>query len=169
LSTVAPTRSRKFYFSEKVQDPKDPNSSTIFFITEEGKIPTAYDPASAVPNIVVHQGDVEDWLIENRSRETHAFHIHQTHFLILERHGVPVQEPYLRDTINVPYWDGFSPQYPSIKLRMDFRDPNIIGTFPYHCHILQHEDGGMMGTIRVDAAGPVKSEATRALQDKTAK
>jgi hypothetical protein len=32
---------------------------------------------------------------------------------------------------------------------MDFRDPNIIGTFPYHCHLLEHEDKGMMGTIRV--------------------
>ena len=149
LSTVNPVRQRKFYFSEKVQDPKVPNGSTIFYITEEGQGPAAYDPSSRVPNVTVHQGDVEDWLIENRSRETHAFHIHQTHFLILERHGVPVQEPYLRDTINVPYWDGFSPQYPSIKLRMDFRDPNIVGTFPYHCHILQHEDGGMMGTIQV--------------------
>ena len=149
LSTVHPIRQRKFYFSEKVLDPKNPNSSTIFYITEDGQVPTAYDPNSTAPNVTVRQGDVEDWLIENRSRETHAFHIHQTHFLILERHGVPVQEPYLRDTINVPYWDGFSPQYPSIKLRMDFRDPNIVGTFPYHCHILQHEDGGMMGTIRV--------------------
>jgi hypothetical protein len=32
---------------------------------------------------------------------------------------------------------------------MDFRDPNIIGTFVYHCHILQHEDAGMMGEIQV--------------------
>ncbi len=162
LSAVTPIRQRKFYFSEKVIDAKDPNSPTIFYITEEGKVPAPFDPASTVPNIVVHQGDVEDWLIENRSQETHAFHIHQTHFLILERHGVPVQESYLRDTINVPYWDGFSPQYPSIKLRMDFRDPNIVGTFPYHCHILQHEDGGMMGTIRVEAidAGS-KAQAAR--------
>jgi FtsP/CotA-like multicopper oxidase with cupredoxin domain len=162
LSAVTPIRQRKFYFSEKVIDAKDPNSPTIFYITEEGKVPAPFDPASTVPNIVVHQGDVEDWLIENRSQETHAFHIHQTHFLILERHGVPVQESYLRDTINVPYWDGFSPQYPSIKLRMDFRDPNIVGTFPYHCHILQHEDGGMMGTIRVEAidAGS-KTQAAR--------
>jgi FtsP/CotA-like multicopper oxidase with cupredoxin domain len=100
----------------------------------------------------VHQGDVEDWTIENRSQETHAFHIHQTHFLVLERHGVPVREPYIRDTVNVAFWDGFTPQYPSVKLRMDFRDPSIVGTFPYHCHILQHEDGGMMGTIQVEPA-----------------
>jgi hypothetical protein len=32
---------------------------------------------------------------------------------------------------------------------MDFRDPDIVGTFLYHCHLLEHEDGGMMGTIRV--------------------
>jgi hypothetical protein len=49
----------------------------------------------------------------------------------------------------VPFWDGRSAVYPLVKLRMDFRDPNAIGTFIYHCHILEHEDGGMMGTIRV--------------------
>jgi FtsP/CotA-like multicopper oxidase with cupredoxin domain len=51
--------------------------------------------------------------------------------------------------VNVAYWDGNSPVYPSVKLRMDFRDPRITGTFVYHCHLLEHEDGGMMGTIRV--------------------
>ena len=43
-------------------------------------------------------------------------------------------------------------QYPSVRLRMDFRDPNTVGTFVYHCHLLEHEDGGMMGTIRVEPA-----------------
>jgi len=59
-------------------------------------------------------------------------------------------EPFLRDTVNVPYWDGRSSTYPSVKLRIDFRDPNIIGTFPYHCHLLEHEDGGMMGLVKVE-------------------
>jgi hypothetical protein len=36
-----------------------------------------------------------------------------------------------------------------VRLRMDFRDPNIVGTFVYHCHVLEHEDGGMMGRIQV--------------------
>jgi FtsP/CotA-like multicopper oxidase with cupredoxin domain len=149
LASVKPVRERKLYFSEELQDPKAANSPTIFYITEEGKTPKAFDPASSAPDIVVHQGDVEDWTIENRSTETHAFHIHQTHFMVVESHGVPVDQPYLRDTINVQFWNGYSAQFPSVKLRMDFRDPNIVGTFPYHCHILQHEDGGMMGTIRV--------------------
>jgi FtsP/CotA-like multicopper oxidase with cupredoxin domain len=158
LASVKPVRERKLYFSEELQDPKDPNSPTIFYITEEGKIPKAFDAASTAPDIVVHQGDVEDWTIENRSTETHAFHIHQTHFIMLESHGVPVDQPYLRDTINVQFWNGYSGQYPSVKLRMDFRDPSIVGTFPYHCHILQHEDGGMMGTIRVEPAAPSKGQ-----------
>jgi hypothetical protein len=53
--------------------------------------------------------------------------------------------------VNVAYWDGASRVYPGVKLRIDFRDPNTVGTFVYHCHLLEHEDGGMMGTIRVDA------------------
>ena len=66
------------------------------------------------------------------------------------RNGVPVDEPFLRDIVNVPYWDGNSLKYPSVTLRMDFRDPHTVGTFIYHCHLLEHEDGGMMGTIRVE-------------------
>ena len=61
-----------------------------------------------------------------------------------------MNEDFLRDTVNVPYYDGHSLTYPSIRLRMDFRDPNAVGTFVYHCHLLEHEDKGMMGSIRVD-------------------
>lgn len=149
LATVQPVRQRKLYFSEKAMDPKHPATSTVFYLTEEGKVPAPFDPAVMTPNITVHVGDVEDWTIENRSQESHDFHIHQTHFLVLERDGKPA-DGYLRDTVDVPFWDGVSAQYPSVKLRMDFRDPNIVGTFPYHCHILQHADGGMMGLIRVE-------------------
>jgi hypothetical protein len=41
---------------------------------------------------------------------------------------------------------------------MDFRDPNSVGTFVYHCHLLEHEDGGMMGTIRVEPKETTKSQ-----------
>ncbi|MGB2623051.1 MAG: multicopper oxidase domain-containing protein [Candidatus Acidiferrum sp.] len=153
LGSVTPVRTRKLYFSEKLLNPNDPNSATEFYITVEGQTPKAFDPTSGVPNIVVKQGDVEDWIIENRSTELHAFHIHQLHFMMVEWDGVRVNEPFLRDTINVPYYNGRDLQYPSVKLRMDFRDPNTVGTFVYHCHLLEHEDGGMMGVIRVEPAG----------------
>jgi FtsP/CotA-like multicopper oxidase with cupredoxin domain len=161
LGKVQPARERRLYFTEKLQDPNDPNSPTTFYITVEGQQPVAFDPNSSVPNILVRQGDVEDWYIENRTQELHAFHIHQIHFMLLEWFGLPVNEPYLRDTINVPFWDGKTQKYPSVKLRLDFRDPAIVGTFPYHCHLLEHEDGGMMGLVRVEpsAEGNAKAHA----------
>lgn len=153
LGNVTPVRTRKLYFSEKLQDPNDPNGPPTFFITVDGETPTAFDPNSTIPSIVVKQGDVEDWIIENRSNELHAFHIHQIHFLLIDWFGIPVNEPFLRDTINVPFYDGKTSQYPSVRLRMDFRDPNIAGTFLYHCHLLEHEDNGMMGLVRVEKSG----------------
>ena len=149
LGDVKPTRTRTLYFTENPHDPKDPNSRTDFYLTVEGQQTKLFDPANTTPNIVVPQGEVEDWIIENRTRELHAFHIHQIHFMLEEWNGIPIDEPFLRDTINVSYWDGTSRQFPSVKLRMDFRDPNIVGTFLYHCHLLEHEDGGMMGVIQV--------------------
>jgi FtsP/CotA-like multicopper oxidase with cupredoxin domain len=145
-------RVRKLFFSEKLEDPNNPNSAVTFYITVDGQTPAPFDPAFTIPSIIVKQGDVEDWIIENRSTELHAFHIHQIHFLLVDWSGLPVNEPFLRDTINIPYFNGRMLQYPSVRLRMDFRDPNNIGTFPYHCHLLEHEDGGMMGLIRVEPA-----------------
>jgi FtsP/CotA-like multicopper oxidase with cupredoxin domain len=151
LRDVKPVRVRKLFFSETPLDPKDPNSPTTFYLTVDGETPKAFDPSSGIPNIVTHQGDVEDWILENRSQELHAFHIHQVHFALMEFFGLPVNEPFLRDTVNVPYWDGKNPVYPRVRLRVDFRDPNAVGTYPYHCHLLEHEDSGMMGLIRVEA------------------
>jgi len=157
LGDVKPVRTRRLYFSEKPADPANPTGPTEFFITVDGQIPVAFDPKSEIPNIVAQQGTVEDWIIENRSNELHAFHIHQLHFLLLDYLGRPVNEPYLRDTVNVPYYSGRALVYPSVRLRMDFRDPNAIGTFVYHCHLLEHEDGGMMGLIRVDSPRPASA------------
>jgi len=174
LGAVAPIRTRTLYFSERPHDPKDPKSPTDFYLTVEGQEPKLFDPADMAPNIVVQQGDVEDWIIENRTQELHAFHIHQIHFMLVDWNGVPLDEPFLRDTINVAYWDGKTRPYPSVKLRMDFRDPNAVGTFVYHCHLLEHEDGGMMGVIRVlpkvqaaklpESARPGKSKLSTAEQ-----
>jgi FtsP/CotA-like multicopper oxidase with cupredoxin domain len=149
LTSVTPTRVRRLYFSEKLDDPSDPNSASEFYLTVDGQAPKAFDPMSETPNITVRQGEVEDWIIENRTSELHAFHIHQIHFMLMDWSGAPVSEPFLRDTVNVPYFTGRTLGYPSVRLRMDFRDPEIVGTFVYHCHLLEHEDRGMMGTVRV--------------------
>lgn len=73
-------------------------------------------------------GAGEDWTIENQTVEAHAFHIQQLHFLVMEINGVKVSNPTLQDTVILPNGTGQGP-YPSVILRMDFRDPNIAGTF----------------------------------------
>jgi FtsP/CotA-like multicopper oxidase with cupredoxin domain len=154
LGDVIPVRVRHLYFSEKLDVPNDPTSAVEFYLTVEGEEPKMFDMSASAANIVVQQGTVEDWIIENRSSELHDFHIHQLHFLLLEYMGQQANEDFLRDTVNVPYDNGHRLSYPSVRIRMDFRDPNIVGTFLYHCHILEHEDKGMMGSIRVESAPP---------------
>ena len=150
LGSVVPVRVRRLFFSEKLAVPNDPTSAVEFYLTVDGQEAKMFDMSSDVPNIIAQQGTVEDWIIENRSNELHAFHIHQLHFLLLDYMGTQVHENFLRDTVNVPYYDVRALSYPSVRLRMDFRDPNTVGTFVYHCHLLEHEDKGMMGSIRVD-------------------
>jgi FtsP/CotA-like multicopper oxidase with cupredoxin domain len=164
LAAVPPVRERHLYFSEKLTDPNDPTSAVEFYLTVDGEEPKMFDMSSDIPNIVAQQGTVEDWIIENRSRELHAFHIHQLHFLLLDYMGKQINEDFLRDTVNVPYYDGRSLVYPRIRVRMDFRDPNTVGTFVYHCHLLEHEDKGMMGSIQVIPAGAPLSEQNAAAQ-----
>jgi FtsP/CotA-like multicopper oxidase with cupredoxin domain len=96
----------------------------------------------APPSIVARAGTVEDWTILNHTDEVHDFHIHQVHFAAERIDGRPVAEPHWQDTIVVP-------PRGSAQLLMDFRDPVVRGTFLYHCHILDHEDQGMMAKIRV--------------------
>ena len=147
LSTLTPSTTRSLYFSEQNVGS---TGGTQFYVTVKGQKPKVFamdDP----PAIVTNTGAVEDWTVENHSGEVHAFHIHQIHFLVTAINGVPVQNPDMQDTIIVPNWTGSGP-YPSVTLRMDFRDPNIAGTFVYHCHILDHEDGGMMAKIQVNPA-----------------
>jgi FtsP/CotA-like multicopper oxidase with cupredoxin domain len=146
LSGAGVNTTRKLYFSEVLSDPSNPDSPTNFFITVDGQTPVLFNPNNP-PAIVTTQGSVEDWTIENRAMENHEFHIHQIHFLPMARNGVPVSNGQYLDTIDIPYWTGTGP-YPSVKLRMDFRGP-IVGDFVYHCHILGHEDSGMMAIIRV--------------------
>src|SRR5262249_47735311 len=141
LSDATPTTQRKLYFSENP-------GGTAFFLTVSGQQPRLYDP-NEPPAIVTKQGAIEDWTLENHTQEVHAFHLHQLHFVVLEINGVPTHDPAVRDTIVIPYWSGEG-KYTSVKVRVDFRDPETVGTFLYHCHILDHEDLGMMAKIEVD-------------------
>jgi len=145
LSQQKPTAQRKLYFSEEFGGTNGPIQ---FYITVDGQKQEVFK-ADEKPVITTHVGAVEDWTIENRALETHAFHIHQIHFMLLEVDGKPVKHQDLLDTYEIPFWEGPGHPYHSFKGRFDFRDPTIAGTFVFHCHILLHEDMGMMHKILV--------------------
>jgi len=90
----------------------------------------------------VRLGAIEEWTIRNQSDELHDFHIHQTHFQVTEVDGAPQQFDGYQDIVNVPVQG-------EVKVIIPFTDPVIVGRFVYHCHLLAHEDKGMMATIEV--------------------
>ncbi len=120
-------------------------NSTGFFI--DGR------PFSMVapPAIVARAGTLEEWTIRNDTDEVHDFHIHQVHFLVESLDGAHVNPRTWRDTVLVPAQrrTGGRRIPGTARILVDFRNPAIRGTFVFHCHMLDHEDGGMMATIKV--------------------
>ena len=161
LSAAAPNGRRLLYFSESAS----PNAE--FFITVQGHTPVAYE-MGAPPSIVLHQGTTEEWTVENRttSKTTSFPYPSRRASRRLRSTGQSVSDPALRDTITVPHWSG-SGAYPSVKLQIDFRPANIVGTFVYHCHILAHEDLGMMAAIQVLPTGIATTTAVAAARSET--
>jgi suppressor of ftsI len=98
-------------------------------------------------DVVVKLGDVEEWTILNQDSQYHDFHIHQTGFLVTEVNGVPTRFDGLRDTFSVPPMKNGKPG--SAKLIIPFTNPEIVGRFVFHCHVVKHEDKGMMQVIEV--------------------
>lgn len=97
----------------------------------------SFDPDRV--DIETELDSVEDWVIRNTSPMDHPFHLHVWPFQVIESSAGAVI-PGWRDTVNVPAGG-------SVTIRIPFRD--FAGKAVYHCHILDHEDRGMMGVIDV--------------------
>ena len=96
----------------------------------------------APPMTTARIGTYQHWRIVNQTRELHPFHIHQVHFLAYAENGIPLAHPLWLDTVNVPYGR-------SVDVILDFSDPVIKGMSVFHCHLLNHEDKGMMAKILI--------------------
>jgi FtsP/CotA-like multicopper oxidase with cupredoxin domain len=105
-----------------------------FYINNQKYVP------DAAPLATVHAGSYQHWRILNLSPELHPMHIHQTHFLVYAENGVRLERPVWMDTVNVAVGG-------SVDVVMDFTDPIIKGMSLFHCHLLNHEDKGMMAKI----------------------
>ena len=85
-------------------------------------------------------GATEIWQIENVVGMDHPFHLHGFQFQVLDRDGVPEPFRSWKDTVNVPKHQ---------TVRFIVRYDNFPGMWMFHCHILDHEDHGMMGVLEV--------------------
>jgi FtsP/CotA-like multicopper oxidase with cupredoxin domain len=88
----------------------------------------------------IRLGAVEEWTITNLHDADHPFHIHTNPFQVTRINGQPLAEPIWRDTVNVT-------RLGSVTLRSRFED--FTGRFVLHCHILNHEDLGMMQLVEI--------------------
>jgi suppressor of ftsI len=96
--------------------------------------------ADASPMMSARVGTYHHWRIVNQTAELHPFHIHQVHFLAYAENGVPLTQSAWLDTVNVP-------SRGAVDVILDFTDPVIRGMSVFHCHLLNHEDKGMMAKI----------------------
>lgn len=95
-------------------------------------------------DIEAQLGTVEEWELVNvdPDRMDHPFHLHVNPFQVVSRNGQP--EPYRawKDTVLIKGGE-------TVRIRVPFR--TFAGKTVYHCHILDHEDLGMMGNIQITA------------------
>jgi FtsP/CotA-like multicopper oxidase with cupredoxin domain len=129
LREVEAAESRSFAFTED-------DANNQFFINGEM---FSHDRV----NTVVQLDTVEEWTISNDTTEQHPFHIHVNDFQVVSVNGEAYDAVSLQDTVILPSGG-------DVVIRMHFTD--FLGKYVYHCHILNHEDNGMMAVLEVVAA-----------------
>ena len=87
-------------------------------------------------------GSTEEWTIRNDTDDMHVFHIHQLSFQVTAINDVAQPFDGYLDVVRVP-------ERGSVTLLLPFTRRETIGRFVYHCHVLKHEDRGMMAEIEV--------------------
>jgi FtsP/CotA-like multicopper oxidase with cupredoxin domain len=90
--------------------------------------------------IAAKAGETQLWTVKNTTKWSHPFHLHGFFFQVVDDNGTPVHPLAWKDTVNVPFEQ-------TVRLLVKFDDRP--GQWMYHCHILDHADGGLMGTVAV--------------------
>jgi FtsP/CotA-like multicopper oxidase with cupredoxin domain len=97
-------------------------------------------PFAKARPLIARLGETQVWTVVNKTKWSHPFHLHGFFFQVLDKNGTPVRPLAWKDTINVPL-----DQTVQLVVRFDERP----GSWMYHCHILDHADGGLMGMVEV--------------------
>lgn len=101
----------------------------------------SFDPSRIDTQVTLDT--VEDWEITNTGSMAHPFHVHTNKFQIVSQNGQPTPYAAWKDVVSVSPGE-------TVRIRMPFRD--YTGKTVYHCHVLDHEDRGMMGTLEIQQA-----------------
>lgn len=132
LATTTPTTPVRRFVLKEVETP----SGVVFSINDE------VWPFNTP--VTVQQGAVEIWEIRNEAEMDHPFHLHGMFFEVLDVNGVPEARRGWKDTVNVPQARGTAPGIVRFAVRYEG-----LGMWMFHCHILEHAEGGMMGDLMV--------------------
>ncbi|MCU0306267.1 MAG: multicopper oxidase family protein [Thermoleophilia bacterium] len=127
LRTERVDRRRRIVFSESRTSPR-------FFVNGKEFSATRIDQTMRL-------GDLEEWTIVNTTDEWHTFHIHINPYQVTKVNGKPVRGITYDDNVVV------GPNGGTVTMRTRFKD--FTGKFVFHCHVLFHEDNGMMSTVQV--------------------
>lgn len=136
LSKYHVSRRRVFELSENT-------TTDQFFINQKEFNPNQVDATPVT-------GTVEEWVFRNTSLELHPIHLHVNDAQVMSVNGVPQQAHSWVDTIPIPFAtpDATGALVPGdVVMRFKFR--HFVGPYVFHCHILAHEDNGMMSIINV--------------------
>lgn len=90
-------------------------------------------------------GETQLWIVKNESDWDHPFHLHGFFFHVIDENGAALRPLALKDTVNVPMKS-------TVRLLVSFDERP--GEWMFHCHILDHADGGLMGTVLVGDVKP---------------
>ncbi|GAA0624075.1 multicopper oxidase CueO [Sporichthya brevicatena] len=97
-----------------------------------------YDPQRIDQEVTA--GTTEEWLLNNAGPLAHPFHLHVWPFQVVATSDNQPPGPVLQDVVLVPPWS-----WVRVRIRFDGHQGKTV----YHCHIVDHSDAGMMGTIQV--------------------
>ena len=128
-SLPTPVKQRRFTLNHGMA----PRMGMVFLINGQ-----PYDHKTVYTQVKLDT--IEEWELVNTGVMDHPFHIHVNGFQVISRDGKPEVFPAWRDTVLVRRGE-------TVKIRMKFA--NFTGKTVYHCHILDHEDLGMMGNLEI--------------------
>lgn len=114
------------------------SDTKAFLYTINGK------PLEEIPVLKATVGETQIWTVNNTTPWSHPLHLHGFFFQVLDKDGKPKRPMQWKDTVSVPYKD-------TLKVIVKFDDRP--GAWMYHCHILDHAEGGLMSSVLLTKPG----------------